>query len=82
MATNVGGLILNNRLSAVPIFLASLEFPCLGFHAPAFAMPYRGSTNSRGKIGTLLVRNQSLNGPTLLHQTKVGRHEKVKGLGV
>ena len=30
MVTKVGGLILNNRLSAVPIFLASLVFPCLG----------------------------------------------------
>ena len=43
-------LILNNGLSAVPIFLASLVFPCLGFRAPA--MTFRGSTNSRGKIGT------------------------------
>ena len=42
----------NNRLSAVPIFLASLVFPCLDFRAPAFAMSFHGSTNSRGKIGT------------------------------
>ena len=45
-------LILNNRLSAVPIFLASLVFPCPGFRAPVFAMSLRGSTNSRGKVGT------------------------------
>ena len=30
----------------------SLVFPCLGFRAPVFAMSFRGSTNSRGKIGT------------------------------
>ena len=42
-------LILNNRLSAVPIFLASLVFTCPGFRAPVFAMSFRGSTNSRGK---------------------------------
>ena len=52
MATKVGGLILNNGLSAVPIFLTSLVFPCPGFHAPVFAMSFRGLTNSRGKIGT------------------------------
>ena len=52
MATKVGGLILSSRLSAVPIFLASLIFPCPGFRAPVFAMSFRGSTNSRGKIGT------------------------------
>ena len=52
MATKVGGLILNNSLSAVPIFFASLVFPCPGFRAPVFAMSFRGSTNSRGKIGT------------------------------
>ena len=45
-------LILNNRLSAVPIFFASLVFPCPGFRAPVFAMSFRSSTNSRGKIGT------------------------------
>ena len=52
MATKVGGLILNNGLSAVPIFLTSLVFPCPGFRAPVFAMSFRGLTNSRGKIGT------------------------------
>ena len=52
MATKVGGLILNNRLSAVPVFLASLVFPCPGFRAPVFAMSFRGSTNSRGGIET------------------------------
>ena len=36
------------------IFLASrpLVFLLLGFHAPAFAMSFRGSTNSREKVGT------------------------------
>ena len=53
-------LILNNRLSAVPIFLASLVFPCPGFRAPAFAMSFRGSTNSREKIGT--ARSPNLEG--------------------
>ena len=50
MAIKVSGLVLNNGLSAVPIFLASLVFPCPGFRAPVFAMSFRGSTNSRGKI--------------------------------
>ena len=39
--------ILNNRLSAVPIFLASLVFPCLGFRAPAFVV----RRNQEKKIG-------------------------------
>ena len=34
------------------IFHASLVFPRVGFRAPEFAMSFRGSTNSRRKIGT------------------------------
>ena len=41
-------------------YLASLVFPCLGFRAPAFAMSFRGSTNSRGKIGTARSLSQKL----------------------
>ena len=53
------GLILNNRLSAVPIFLASLAFPCLGFRAPATT--FRSLTNSRVKIGTARSLGDSQN---------------------
>ena len=36
MATKVADLILNNGLSAVPIFLASLVFPCPSFKRASF----------------------------------------------